>query len=177
MWSVSILALILGIVSISVSVVLLTRKPAIAYVNNQRILAGYDGLKQSKAMYDKKMENWQANLDTLSKEFKAEIASYQTEAKKMTSKEKSLKEELLRKKEQDLVNYKSALEQKAREEEAEMTSGVINQVNSFITQYGKDKGYDYILGVTDNGNILFAKEGDDITEEVLAYLNDKYKGN
>lgn len=174
--SVSLFAVFLAIGSIAFSIYNYQGKPSIAYVNNERILAGYKGLVETKAMYDKKMGNWQANLDTLSKEFKSDISVYQQQSGKMTSKERALKEEILRRKEQDLVNYKSALEQKAREEEAEMTAGVINQINSFIVEYGKGKGYDYIFGVTDTGNILFAKEGDDITEDVLAYLNDKYKG-
>ena len=40
---------------------------------------------------------------------------------------------------------------------------------------GKKKGYDYIYGTGDAATVLYAKEGYDITKEVLKELNDTYK--
>jgi hypothetical protein len=45
---------------------------------------------------------------------------------------------------------------------------ILAEINTYIKQYGKEKGYDFILGATDNGNIVYAAEGKDITDDVLA---------
>lgn len=152
------------------------KQSKIAYVNNDLIFAKYQGLVENKSQYEIQLKSWQANLDTLSQEFNNEVKEFQKNSSIYTSKEKLLKEELLKKKEEDLFLYKQALERKAKEEEAKLTSGVINQINSHILDFGKKHNYDFILGATDNGNILFAKDADDITDEVIQYINDKYAG-
>jgi outer membrane protein len=68
------------------------------------------------------------------------------------------------------------LEQKAKEEEAKYNKAILDQVNKYVLEYGKANHYDYIFGVTEDGNILFAKEGEDITAQVLIFLNAKYEG-
>jgi outer membrane protein len=55
-----------------------------------------------------------------------------------------------------------------------MTEGVLNQVNSFIEEYSKNKGYDLVIGTTTSGNLLYAREYMDITDEVLKALNENY---
>ena len=56
-----------------------------------------------------------------------------------------------------------------------MMEGVLNQVNSFVQDYGRKKGYDVIFGTTLSGNILYGKEVIDITNEVVEGLNQTYK--
>lgn len=51
---------------------------------------------------------------------------------------------------------------------------MLEEVNTYIKQYGKEKGYDFTLGATDNGNIVHAAEGTDVTEAVLTALNKQY---
>ena len=51
----------------------------------------------------------------------------------------------------------------------------ISQMKKQIKEYGKKKGYDYIYGSGETVSILYAKDGYDITAEVLKDLNDNYK--
>lgn len=166
-----------SIAGFSIALYLFFTKPRIAYVYNSRVLSEYKGVKESKINYDKKVQLWQSNLDTLSRNFNQEIFLYQQEQKKLSAEEKKAREDLLRRREQELINYKAAIENKAKEEETEMTSAVLNQINNYILEYGKKSEYDYILGVTDNGSLLYGREGDDITEIVITKINEKYAGN
>jgi outer membrane protein len=56
---------------------------------------------------------------------------------------------------------------------AQMDS-LVNTVKDFIKDFGKDKGYTFIYGANESGNILYGKEDLNITEEVTKALNEKY---
>ncbi|NJN25203.1 MAG: hypothetical protein HC819_04100 [Cyclobacteriaceae bacterium] len=68
------------------------------------------------------------------------------------------------------------MQQKAAQEDQEMTSNVVLDVNAFLKEYGEDHGYKIIFGATEAGNIVYAEEAIDLTEEVLDLMNKKYKG-
>jgi outer membrane protein len=171
-----VIAFSLAIISTGISVWAFMRVPVIGYVQNKKLLSEYKGLRDSKAGYEKKLATWQSNLDTLSLEFRKEVEVFQATSSKMTAKEKKLTEELLSRKEDELVQYKNAVEQKAKEEEAQIVSSSLNQINNYIQEFGKKKGYDYIIGVTDEGNMLYGRNADDITDQLLQDLNNTYSG-
>jgi len=49
------------------------------------------------------------------------------------------------------------------------------QQYAHLEQYGKDNGYDLLLGTTDGGNVLYGTPALDITQEVLDALNETYQ--
>lgn len=57
-----------------------------------------------------------------------------------------------------------------------MTADVVNEVNAFLKEYGEEKGYTIIMAATEYGNIAYADEDLDITDEVLERLNKQYAG-
>lgn len=48
---------------------------------------------------------------------------------------------------------------------------VWNDINGKISKYGKEKGYDYILGANGNGSIMYASERINITDDVIDFIN------
>ena len=50
---------------------------------------------------------------------------------------------------------------------------VYGELNSFIRDYGKEHGYDMIWGATSSGNIVYAREAVNLTEDVLKYIENK----
>lgn len=56
--------------------------------------------------------------------------------------------------------------------------GEINkQLNQYIKEYGEKKGYRYIFGAEGSGVLMYADERNNITKEVIEYINARYKGN
>lgn len=53
---------------------------------------------------------------------------------------------------------------------------ILNQLNQYLKDYGKDKEFRYIFGAGGNGSLMYAQEADDITTSVIQYVNEKYKG-
>jgi outer membrane protein len=54
---------------------------------------------------------------------------------------------------------------------------IVEKMRSYVKEYGKKNGYDYIYGTGDAASVLYAKEGFDITDKLVKELNDKYKGS
>lgn len=55
------------------------------------------------------------------------------------------------------------------------TADIWKRINQHVAEYGKENGYDFILGASGDGSLMYAEEGNNITEEVIAYLNERYK--
>lgn len=70
-----------------------------------------------------------------------------------------------------------ALENKERNIAELYSNNLWTQINQYIQEYGKQEHYDYIYGATGSGSLMYAKDGNDITKEVIAFINKKYEGN
>ena len=56
------------------------------------------------------------------------------------------------------------------------TDQVLKQLNQYVYDYGQENGYRYILGANNSGTIMYANNSEDISTEVLEYINKRYKG-
>ncbi|MCH5177746.1 MAG: OmpH family outer membrane protein [Prevotellaceae bacterium] len=69
------------------------------------------------------------------------------------------------------------LGQQLQEEIAEKQKAVNDTVQAFMTKYAAEKGYDFIFSKTSTiDHLLYANPAYDVTEEVVAALNKRYKG-
>jgi outer membrane protein len=153
----------------------LLKKERTVYVDIGKLMQEYQGMKDAHSDIDKKKAQYQASSDTLLKEWEGELKAYERERKNMSSKEKQLKEELLRNKQQQLSGYTESIQKKAAEEEKKITQAVVNRINEYMNDYGKRKGYTFILGANGSGNIVYADKSRDITEEILNGLQKEYE--
>ena len=154
----------------------MTDKPRIAYVRSQELVYGYMGTAEARSKYQEKQQQWQANLDTLNLTFRNSVFEYKAKSASLKPNERIAEEEKLSLQESQLQQYHKAIEEKAVEEDNAMMQAVLNQINSFVEDYGEAHDYDVILGTTSSGSILYAEEGLDITEELINALNKNYRG-
>jgi len=171
----SIVSLLLSIAAIVFALLVYLKNDSIVYVDSLRLLTNYKGAKIAKEAYEKKVAVWKANIDTLTSELNRDITKYEKEKKSLTGKEQKLTEELLGTKQQQLVSYRQATSDNAAKEDKEVTTQVFKEVIDFLDRYGQQHGYQYILGTTNMGNILYSKKINDITDEALKKLNEEYR--
>jgi len=148
----------------------------VVYVNNRKLLSQYKGMLAAQKTIEEKSKEWQANIDTLTNDVQNQMKKYEKERANLSAKELKLTEELLRNKQQQLVQYQQAIRQKAQEEDMKLKEKIVAEVNAYIKDYGDKNSYDYILGATDMGNLLYGKEVLDVTDDVLKGMNAAYKG-
>ncbi|AUC77567.1 OmpH family outer membrane protein [Olleya sp. Bg11-27] len=147
------------------------------YVDVNKLLDGYKRTKLVRADFDKKAKTLNANVDSLMTDWQKEIKSYEKERSSMSKKELELKQQLLGNKQQQINNYQEAIQKQIQEEDKKATQTVINDINDYVEEYGKLKGYKIIFGASGSGNIMYASEGADLTEVVLTGLNREFEGD
>jgi outer membrane protein len=94
----------------------------------------------------------------------------------MSKKEMELKQELLSNKQQQINSYQKAIQGKIQEEDQKASQTVINDINDYVKEYGKEHSYRIIFGASGSGNVMYADEASDLTDEILEGLNSEYKG-
>ncbi|CAL2064881.1 OmpH family outer membrane protein [Tenacibaculum sp. 190524A05c] len=169
---ISVIALAITILSI----LFFKSSSELVYVDINKLLDGYKRTKIVKAEFEKKAKTMKANVDSLITNWQKELKNYEKERSRMTKKELKLKQELLANKQQQINNYQQAIQKKLGDEDKKVTQTVINDINDFIKEYGKDKGYKVIFGANGSGTIMYAEESSDLTEEVLTALNLEFEG-
>lgn len=151
--------------------------PRIAYVRSQDLIYGYEGMKEAQIGFNKEKTQWVANVDTLEANFKKAVATYQKEYSNLKANARKERERGLQNQEMQLDQYKRAIDDKIRSRDQEVTEEVLNQINQYAIQYAEAEGYDFVLGTTVSGNLLYANDSKDITEELLDHINKKYAGD
>lgn len=146
------------------------------YVDVNKLLDGYKRTSIVRAEFEKKAASMNANVDSLLGDWQQELKDYEKERSSMSKKELALKQELLGNKQNQINSYQQAIQKQLQEEDQKVTQTVINDINSFVKEYGKEKGYRIILGATGAGTIMYANEEADLTEEILDQLNASFDG-
>lgn len=155
----------------------LVNKQVVVYIDTAKLINNYQGMQDARTSFQQKSALWQANIDTLAAELSKSQEAFKQEEPKMSVKEKELSIALIRTKQQQLKDYQAAIGEKASQEDSRITSQVIGQINLFLESYGEKNGYEIIIGATAYGNLAYAKERLDITDQVLTRLNQEYVGS
>lgn len=70
----------------------------------------------------------------------------------------------------------SALYKKTEERNKEIEKLIWKRLNPYVADYGKEHGYLYLYGANGTGNVLYADESQNITDELIQYVNKRYHG-
>ncbi len=148
----------------------------LVYVDVSKLIEGYTRTKSAKVEFEKKVTSLKANVDSLMNGWQMELKDYEKNKSIYSATELKLKQEVLANKQQKINGFQQSIQKKIQEEDAKITQTVVNDINDFIKEYGKKHGYKIIFGASGTGNIMFADESTDLTDEVLAGLNAEYNG-
>lgn len=169
--------LVIGIaVNLGLNIFNVKSTKKVAYVRSQDLVYAFDGMKEMQLKFQEKSKTWEANIDTLKMEYQKSVTDYQQQMNQLSVEERADRENLLYMQQNNLAQYAENIKIKAQEEENEMLEGVLNQVNTFVEDYGQKNNYDLILGTTMSGSILYGNDVIDITQEIITAINNDYNG-
>ncbi|MFN7045328.1 MAG: OmpH family outer membrane protein [Flavobacterium sp.] len=146
-----------------------------AYINTAEIIKNYEKFKDEDDKFKVKSEELGRPLEAKVRAFQAEAQSFQQNVQAKGPQWAQQKGAELNRREQELGMEQNALIQQLQKEGNDLKDTLVSEVKKFIKDYGKKKGYDYVFGTGDAATVLYAKDGYDITKEVLKELNDTYK--
>lgn len=146
-----------------------------AYIDTSKLLKEYQEAKDIEAKYKAKEDQMSKELETELTKLEAEIDYVKKNAQAKGQEWFQKNAMALQEKEQRLMYVQQGLQQQLSSEYSKEADSLVKNVKQFVKNYGKEKGYDYIYGTNEATNtILYAKDGQEITDEVIKLLNEKY---
>jgi len=142
------------------------------YVDTSRLLQEYSEMKEVETEFTAKSESLKSELDSVAKMFQAEVMEFQGNMATMSKAEQEEVQMEFMRKQQMLQQSAQMKSNQLRSESDVVIDSLVTRVKDFVADYGEDNGYTYIFGSNESANIMYAKEGLDITDEVLKELNE-----
>lgn len=144
----------------------------IAYVELGTVFSEFEMTKQYKTKLEATVLARKAVLDSLELGLKAKSRSINALGKATDNviEDFTYNKEYYLEKAQQFEEDNQALKQKFDAE-------INKQLNQYLKDYGEKGGYKYIFGANGSGNLMYANEGDNVTPQVIIYINERYKGS
>ncbi len=149
----------------------------IAYVNTDTLLHSYEYAVAMSDMLTDKAERAHADLQEKANILQQDYASFQRKVRtnSFDSQESYNKQGAkLQKSEQDLQELNQKLTAEIMQEQNRLTVELHDTITNFLREYAVGR-YTLILSNNMGDNVLYAAQGVDITDEVVAALNKRYE--
>lgn len=157
-----IITLIVVLAGTGVCTYLLSKQPKLAYVKAQMLFNDFAMTKELKAQYENTINARNNQLDSLAAILRVTRDNGNSKLYAQIEREFYLKKEMFDEQNQSLT-------QKYDEQ-------VWTRINEYVGQYSKKNNYDYLLGLNGDGSVLFGADKNDVTQELLEYMNTAYRG-
>ena len=172
--------------SAAVSADSLAAKGSIVYIDMTRIMAEYDMANDLRAVVETKVQNIQAEITRRENSLANAVNKYQEKVQKglMTRTVAEVEAQKIQQQEIDYNNYANQKNNEINEELLVMNNQINDAIATFVAKYNEQKQYAMILVtqgdapedgvVTLGAPVLTADPSLDITNDVLAGLNEEY---
>jgi outer membrane protein len=149
---------------------------AIAYINLDTLLVQMEMYKDLQAGLAKKQKELESNFGTKYKVFEKNVMDLQTKVNKglLTRAEAEQMNQQLAGDQTQLENLNATYTQQLQEEGIVSNRKVIDYIMVYLKDYTKDKNIRFVFSYTFGGNLLYMDGAFDITNDILAGVNQKY---
>ena len=145
------------------------------YVNVDSLLTNYDYFKDTRKVLESKRFQLDNELNNKGRSLQNEVAFFQQRAQTMTMEQGRATEAALQKKQQDLMAYRDRAVQQLAEEEQKKNEELYNLIYDYLRKMNKQNQYDFVMGYSKGGGILYADSTLDATKTIIAGLNKDYQ--
>ena len=151
-------------------------KGDIVYVDLDRILMEYDMANDLRSVVETKVQNIQAEINRRGKKLENEVKEFQNKIDKglLTRSAAEVQGQKLQQQEADFNNYAAQKQQEIQEEQVVMMNQLGDAIQTYLQKYNEEKQYAMILTNSGGAPVITADASLDITDDVLAGLNEEY---
>lgn len=150
----------------------------IVYINTDTLLRNYILSVELNEAFLKKQEERNTELNIKAKDLDRQAREFQRKVENggfiSAERAEAARQELLEKN-QKLQQLQQEMTEKMMKEQSELNKKLFESITNFLSEYNKEKGYEIVLSTVVAGNVLYAEEGFDITQDVVRKLNEQYK--
>lgn len=144
--------------------------PKEAFVDIPKVFNGFAMKNEMQAKYKKTETQRMKIVDSLSMDLQMMSNKLRSD-----SKNKELQNSFDAKR-QYFFNLKNRMQEDNAALSDKYDKQILEQMSTYIMEYGKKNNFDFIYGSSGNGTLMYANNKYDISEQVIQYINDKYKG-
>ena len=163
------------VLALVVVIMISCKQEKIGYVDNVVLMDKYQEKIDVEEKFKAKVEALSKKRDSISKAFQIEAQAFQLKAQKMSQKKAQEEYGIIQQKGQFIGQQLQQEDQELQSAGQIEMDSLVEKVKKEIKAYGKNNGYSYVLGGGDGGNVLYGIESNDLTQELIKILNNKYK--
>ena len=148
----------------------------IVYVDLDRIVQEYDMASDLGAVVETKVKNIQDEVTRRGKNLENEMIEFQNKINKglITRSVAEVQGQELQKKEAEFNEYANQKNNEVMEEQTVMMNQIADAIQTFMNKYNEEKKYTMILTNQRGVPVITADPALDITDDVIARLNEEY---
>jgi outer membrane protein len=169
-----------GLIIITVAALLATELSAkesftMGYVDLQKALQTVEAGKNAKSTLEKEVSGKKAELEKQQKDFQKEAEQFEKKSAILNDSAKAAKQAELQKRYVDLQKLAAESQMELQKRERDLTKPIVDELKGIVEGLGKEKDYQFIVEKNE-GAVLYAQAGSDLTTEVISRYNTKNKG-
>lgn len=145
-----------------------------AYIDTEKLMKEYQESIDFETKYEALSKRMQNELEADMKKFQNDVADLQRNAQSKGMEWAMARQKELEKREVTLAEKQQNYMLKFQQEGSAERDSMVTKMKAFIKDYGQEKGFDYVFGTGDAATVLYAKDGYDITEDILKLMNEAY---
>ena len=151
-------------------------KGDIVYVDLDRILMEYDMANDLRSVVETKVQNIEAEVTRRGKKLENDVIEFQNKIDKglMTRSVAEAQSQKLQQQEAEFNNYAAQKQQEINEEQVVMMNQLADAIQTYLAKYNEEKQYAMILTNSGGSPVITADAALNITDDVLAGLNEEY---
>lgn len=165
------LSFVLAIAGFAIASWVYLSQPKSAYVELDKVFDAFELKKELESDLEKigkiklgqvdslkfVLEGMQRNMSASGKKDQESIKQYQKEAYEVAYKKQQVEENI------------ETLKQ-------EYNDRIWKQLNQYIKDYGHENKYEFLFGASGSGSIMYSKKENNMTDDVILYVNKRYQG-
>ncbi len=145
-------------------------------VDLQKALQNVEAGKNAKKSLEKEVTSKRTELEKRQTDLQKEAEGFEKKSALLSEPAKTKKQQELQKKFMELQKEAAESQMDLQKKERELTKPIIDELRTVIESLGKDKGLTLILEKNE-GAVLFAQGGEDLTDQVIEKFNSSRKGS
>jgi outer membrane protein len=147
----------------------------IAFIDNGDVLDGYQMKIDIETKYENKNKMFTQKRDSIGRVYQTEIQEAQMRLSNMAPEKQQEESQKFQQRWQPVQQQIQGEQQQMEQMFSQEMDSVIVKMNEFVESYGEKNAYTYILGKNPAGSVMYGKDVNDISEEVIEAINEAYK--
>jgi outer membrane protein len=162
---------VVALATLGVTLMIWMNKPKTAYVDLGKVYSEFTLKKELEGKLQQVQLTRKSQLDSLELDLNVLVKNIQSNEEKAAL----LQGDFQVKRQQYALKSQSIDEEASRLTQT-YDDQIWKQLNQYIREFGKSNSYQYIFGAEGSGALMYADDSDNITEQMVAYVNNRYKG-